>query len=83
MGVHFPAVELDSVIQFSILFSMSWFLWNSSKWACRFGHFLQYMSGPEVLACSLDTNINYDYNAPTASFPEPLSKVAATFSGEI
>ena len=40
-------------------FQMSGFLWYSSKWACRFGHFLQYISGLEVLACSFDTDINY------------------------
>ena len=38
---------------------MSGFLWHSSKWASQFGHFLQYTSGLEVLACSFDTNINY------------------------
>ena len=59
MGAHFPAVELDNAIRFSILSRMSGFLWHSSKWACRFGRFLQYTSGLEVLACSLDTNINY------------------------
>ena len=48
----------------------------SFKWSCRFGHFLQYTSGPEVLASSLDTNLNY---APTVLFLEPLSNVAATF----
>ena len=58
MGAHFAAVELDNAIRFGIL-SMSGFLWHSSKWACRFSRFLQYMSGLEVLACSLDTDINY------------------------
>ena len=58
-GAHFPAVELDNAIWFSILSRMSGFLWHSSKWACWFGHFLQYMSGLEVLACSLDINMNY------------------------
>ena len=57
--MHFPAVELDNVIWFSILFAMSVFLWYSSKWACWFSRFLQYTSGLEVLACSLDTEINY------------------------
>ena len=59
MGAHFPAVELDNAIWFSILSRMSGFLWHSSKWACRFGRFLQYTSGLEVLACSLDTDLNY------------------------
>ena len=38
---------------------MPGFLWCSSKWACQFAHFLQYMSGLEVLACSLDTELYY------------------------
>ena len=59
MGAHFPTVELDNVIRFSILSRMSGFPWHSSKWACWFGRFLQYTSGIEVLACSLDTDINY------------------------
>ena len=59
MGAHFPAVELGNAIQFSILSKMSGFLLHSSKWACWFGRFLQYTSGLEVLACSLDTDINY------------------------
>ena len=59
IGVHFPAVELDNAIRFSTLSSMSGFLWHSSKWACRFGHFHQYTSGLEVLACSLHTDLNY------------------------
>ena len=59
MSMHFPAVELDNAIQFSTLSGMSGFLWHSSKWACRFGRFLQYMPGLEVLACSLVTDLNY------------------------
>ena len=58
MGAHFPAVELDNAIQFSTLSRMSVFLWHSSKWARRFGRFLQCTSGLEVLACSLNTNLN-------------------------
>ena len=69
MGAHFPAVELDNTIRFSTLSRMSGFLWHSSKWACRFDCFLQYMSGIEALACSLDTDLNYD---PTVPFFEPL-----------
>ena len=59
MGAHFPAVELDNAIRFSILSRMSGFLWHNFKWACWFGRFLQYTSGLEVLTCNLDTNINY------------------------
>ena len=59
MGADFPAVELDNAVRFSILSRMSAFLWRSSKWACRFGRFFQYASGLEVLACSLDTDVNY------------------------
>ena len=59
MGVHFPAVELDNAIRFSTLSRMPEFLWHSFKWARRFGRFLQYMQGLEVLACSLDTDLNY------------------------
>ena len=80
IGVHFPAVKLDNMIQFSTLSRMSGFLWHSSKCACQFDCFLQYMSGLEVLACSLNTDLNY---APAAPFPEPLSKVAATFRGKM
>ena len=59
MGAHFHAVQLDNTISFSTLSRMSGFFWHSSKWARRFGCFLQYMSGLEVLACSLDTDLNY------------------------
>ena len=38
---------------------MSGFLWLSSKWAYWFGCSLQYTPGLEVLACSIDTDINY------------------------
>ena len=58
-GNYVPAVELDNVIRFSTLSRMSRFLRHSSKWAHRFGRFLQYTSGLEVLACSLDTDLNY------------------------
>ena len=60
MGAHFPAVELDNAVQFSTLSRMSGFLWLSSTWACRFGRFLQYTSGIDVLPCSLDTDVNYE-----------------------
>ena len=59
MGAHFPTIEFDNATWFGILSRMCGFLWHSSKWACQFGCFLQYMSGLEVLACSLDTNVNY------------------------
>ena len=51
----------------------------------RLSHFLQYMSGLEVLACSLDIDLNYvtTVTTPTAPFPEPLSKVVATFRGKM
>ena len=77
MGAHFPAVELDNMIWFSTLSRMSWFLWHSSKWACRFGRFLQYTPGLEVLACSLGTDLICNYAPPTAPFHEPLSKVSS------
>ena len=38
---------------------MSGFLWHSFKWACQFGCFLQHTPWLEVLACSLDTDLNY------------------------
>ena len=59
MGVHLSAVDLDTMIQFSTLSRKSGFLWHSSKWACRFSHYLQYTSGIEVSACSLYTGLNY------------------------
>ena len=59
MGADFLAVELDNAIWFSTNSSMSWFLWHSSKWGSRLGRFLQYMSGLELLASSLDTDLNY------------------------
>ena len=59
MGAHFPAVEQDNAIRFSILCRMSGLLWHGSKWTCRFGRFLQYAPGIEVLACSFDTDFNY------------------------
>ena len=62
VGAHFPAVESDNAIRFSTLSGMSGFLWHSSKWAHWFGRFLQYTSGLEVLACSLDTDLNYVTN---------------------
>ena len=55
MRVDFPAIELDD----AILSRMSGFLRHSSKWARRFGFFLQYTAEIEVLACSLDNDLNY------------------------
>ena len=81
-GAHFPAVELEA-IWFSIISRMSGFLRHTSKWVHRFNRFLQYMSGFEALACSLNTDLNYVTNAPTAPFLEPLSKVVATFRGKM
>ena len=59
MGAHFAAVDLDNTIQFSTLSRMSGFLWHSSKQACRFSCFRRYKSRFEVLACSLNTNLNH------------------------
>ena len=59
MGAGFTAVELDNAIRFSTLSRMSGFLWHSSKWTCLFSRFLQHTSKIEVLACSLNTNLNY------------------------
>ena len=53
MHAHFPTGEFDNLIWFSA------FLWHSSKGACQFSHFLQYMWGLKKLACSLNTNLNY------------------------
>ena len=75
MGAHFLSVELDNAIRFITLFRMSGFLWHSSRWACQFG-----CSGHEVLACSLNTDLNY---VTTMPFLEPLSKVATTFRRKI
>ena len=59
IGVHFPVIELDNTIWCNTLSRMLGFLWHSFKWACQFGHFLQYMSEIKVLACSLDIDLNY------------------------
>ena len=59
MGAHLLAVEVDNAIWFSTLSRMSGFLWHSSKWVRWFGRFLPYTSELEVLACSLDTKLNY------------------------
>ena len=85
MGACFPAVELDNVIQFSTLSRMSGFLWYSSKWARRFGRFLQYAPGLELLTRSLNTNLNYvDLSyTPIAPFLEPPRKVVSTFRGKM
>ena len=77
MGVHFPAVQSDNMIQFSTFSRTSGFLWHSSKWTDQFSRFLQYMSGFEVLPCSLNTDLHY----VTSMFQlhEPISNVVATF----
>ena len=59
MGAGFTAVELDNAIRFSTLSRMFGFLWHSAKWTCLFSRFLQHTSKIEVLACSLNTNLNY------------------------
>ena len=84
MGAHFPAVELANAIWFSNLSRMSGFLWHSSKQTRWFSRFLQYMSGLEVLACSLNIELNYVTTMlQSATFLEPLSKVVATFRGKM
>lgn len=40
------------------LSNMSRFLWHNSVWVCRFGWVLQYISGDEALACSIDSDFN-------------------------
>ena len=59
IGAHFPTVELDNVVWFSTISRMLGFLLHSSKWAHQFGRFFQYTPGLEVLACCLDTDLNY------------------------
>ena len=90
MGTDFPAVELDSTIQLSTLSRMSEFLWHISKWAHRFSCLLQFTSGLEVLACSLNTDLDYVPTVlqlhPSSTEPlnpEPLSKVVAAFLGKM
>ena len=73
--LFFPAVELDNVIRFSTPSTMSGLLWHSSKWACQFVFFFQYMPGLELLACTLDTDLNYVTIMLQLPFLEPLSKV--------
>ena len=48
--MHLPAVESNN--------AKSGFLWHSCKWDCRFGCFLQYMSGVEVLVYVASTPIS-------------------------
>ena len=76
MGAQFPALELDNAMRFSTLSRMSGSLWQSSKWACRFGHFPQSMPGLEVLACSLDTEFNY---VTLAMSPNCILSIASFF----
>ena len=55
MGAHFPTVELDNSIQIGTLSRIPG--WGScGNW---FGRFLQYKSRLEILACSLDADLNY------------------------
>ena len=58
MGAYFSGVELDNVIRFTIVSTMPGLPWHSSKWACQFGHFLQYTARSEILTCSLNTDLN-------------------------
>ena len=60
--------------------------WHISKWAHQFSHFLQYTSELEVLACSLNTDLNHANTilfSNYSPFLEPLSKVVATFRGKM
>ena len=52
---------------------------HSYKCDHQFGGFLQYTSGLELLACSLDTGLNY----VTKMLFKSLSKVAATSRGKM
>ena len=81
MGVHFPAVELDNTIWFSILLRMSGFLWHSSKWACQVGRFLQYMSGTEVerCICHIYPVVNSMLMFMTNSLPQNRSNIPEKF----
>lgn len=55
--MHFPAVEEDDRTGLALPGS---FLWQSFKWASQFIFgILQYMSRLEVLACNIDTALNY------------------------
>ena len=56
MGAHFPTIELDNAIQIGTLSRIPGFLWQWARW---FGRFLQYKSRLEMLACSLDADLNY------------------------
>ena len=71
-GAHFPVVEENHETGLALrlaLLRVSGFLWHSSKWARQsvLG-ILQYTSGLEVLACSIDTNFNY-YKYIPPSYP--------------
>ena len=58
-GCVLPAVEMDNAIRLNTLSRMSGLLWHGSKWVCQFGCFLQYVSGLEVLVCSLNSDVKY------------------------
>ena len=51
--------SMNNAIWISTLSRMSGFLWLSSKYACWFCYFVQYVSGLEVLACNFNTISNY------------------------
>ena len=62
-SVHFPVVEEDHrtglVLCLALLRALR-FLWHCSKLACQSVlEILQYTPGLEVLACSMDTDVNY------------------------
>ena len=76
MSAHFSVVELDNVIKLALFPGI---LLHSYKCNHQFGGFLQYTSGLELLACSLDTGLNY----VTKMLFKSLSKVAATSRGKM
>ena len=77
VGVHTMAVW------FGTLSRMSGFLWHSSKWARRVRCFLQYSSRLEVLACSLNTDLNYVTTMLNYALPWTTKKVAVTLKGKM
>ena len=60
-GTHFSTVEEDEGTGLALPGPwVSGFLWQNSKCARQFTcGILQYTSGLEVLACGIDTNVNY------------------------
>ena len=63
-----------------VLWSMSRYLWHSSKWRCRFGYFFQYMSGFEALAYSINTDFNYEIQ-PTSILNHQVAAICKGRTG--